>query len=200
MCRARVLLTAAAVALIAFGLAGRAESSGSQRTPWGKSKSGETVDLYTLTNAKGHSVAITTLGGIVVSVKVPDKSGALGDVVLGFDSLRELLPEAKEIKAAEKILEQESVLSQWLLPGVQFALTAGLHAGNEQVYLGRDGWLFYRADVDYVTGPPFLDAARMTPVPNARRDLFEAMRLIAETGHGPKEQLPSMGCSIKWSH
>ena len=44
-----------------------------------------------------------------------------------------------------------------------------------------------------------LDAARMTPVPNARRDLFEAMRLIAETGHGPKEQLPSMGCSIKWS-
>jgi hypothetical protein len=38
----------------------------------------------------------------------------------------------------------------------------------------------------------------MTPVPNARRDLFEAMKQIAETDHGPKEQIPSMGCSIKW--
>jgi hypothetical protein len=38
----------------------------------------------------------------------------------------------------------------------------------------------------------------VTPVPNARRDLFEAMEQIAETGHGPNEQLASMGCSIKW--
>jgi peroxiredoxin len=45
-----------------------------------------------------------------------------------------------------------------------------------------------------------LDASRMSLVPNARRDLFEAMKLIAETGHGPKEQFPSMGCSIKWKH
>jgi peroxiredoxin len=45
-----------------------------------------------------------------------------------------------------------------------------------------------------------LDASRMTPIANARRDLFEAMKQIAETRHGPKEQLPSMGCSIKWKH
>ena len=45
-----------------------------------------------------------------------------------------------------------------------------------------------------------LDASRMTPIANARRDLFEAMKQIAETGRGPKEQLPSMGCSIKWTH
>jgi peroxiredoxin len=43
-----------------------------------------------------------------------------------------------------------------------------------------------------------LDASRTTPVPGARRDLFEAMREIAETGRGPAEQIPSMGCSIKW--
>ena len=30
------------------------------------------------------------------------------------------------------------------------------------------------------------------------RDLIEAMKQVAETGYGPKEQLPSMGCSIKW--
>ena len=36
-----------------------------------------------------------------------------------------------------------------------------LGAGNEQVYLGDDHWLFYRADVDHVIGPPFLDPVRM---------------------------------------
>jgi peroxiredoxin len=43
-----------------------------------------------------------------------------------------------------------------------------------------------------------LDASRMTPVANARRDLFDAMKQVAETGRGPVEQTPSMGCSIKW--
>jgi hypothetical protein len=43
-----------------------------------------------------------------------------------------------------------------------------------------------------------LDESRKEPVPNARRDLFEAMKQVAQTGHGPKDQVPSMGCSIKW--
>jgi hypothetical protein len=43
-----------------------------------------------------------------------------------------------------------------------------------------------------------LDAARMSILPGARRDLFEAMTQVAETGKGPSEQTPSMGCSIKW--
>jgi hypothetical protein len=45
-----------------------------------------------------------------------------------------------------------------------------------------------------------LDASRMTAVANARRDLFEAMKQIAETARGPAEQIPSMGCSIKWKN
>jgi len=43
-----------------------------------------------------------------------------------------------------------------------------------------------------------LDASRKEPVPNAPRDLFEAMKQVAQTGQGPREQIPSMGCSIKW--
>lgn len=44
-----------------------------------------------------------------------------------------------------------------------------------------------------------LDASRKETAPeNARRDLFEAMLQIARTGQGPAEQIPSMGCSIKW--
>ncbi len=45
-----------------------------------------------------------------------------------------------------------------------------------------------------------LDASRTTPVANARRDLFEAMKQVAETGRGPEQQFPSMGCSIKWKN
>ena len=43
-----------------------------------------------------------------------------------------------------------------------------------------------------------LDESRTTLVPGARRELFEAMKQVAETGRGPAEQIPSMGCSIKW--
>ena len=43
-----------------------------------------------------------------------------------------------------------------------------------------------------------LDASKTTLVPDARRELFEAMKLIAETGQGPRDQTASMGCSIKW--
>jgi peroxiredoxin len=43
-----------------------------------------------------------------------------------------------------------------------------------------------------------LDESKTVPVPNARRDLYEAMKQIAETGAGPKDQISSMGCSIKW--
>ena len=45
-----------------------------------------------------------------------------------------------------------------------------------------------------------LDASRKETAPDARRDLFEAMSLVARTGAGPREQIPSMGCSIKWKH
>ena len=45
-----------------------------------------------------------------------------------------------------------------------------------------------------------LDASGMKPAPEgARRELFEAMKRIAQTGLGPEEQIPSIGCSIKWS-
>ncbi|MGH6814833.1 MAG: thioredoxin family protein [Hyphomicrobiaceae bacterium] len=44
-----------------------------------------------------------------------------------------------------------------------------------------------------------LDESRAQPArPDAKRELFEAMKLVAETGRGPREQVPSMGCSIKW--
>lgn len=46
-----------------------------------------------------------------------------------------------------------------------------------------------------------LDASRKDAAPpDVRRDLFEAMSAVATTGHGPADQIPSIGCSIKWRH
>ena len=44
-----------------------------------------------------------------------------------------------------------------------------------------------------------LDASGRQPAaPDVRRDLYEAMKAVAETGEGPRDQIASMGCSIKW--
>ncbi|MFT3735744.1 MAG: thioredoxin family protein [Rhodocyclaceae bacterium] len=57
----------------------------------------------------------------------------------------------------------------------------GFNAGLQLQYRGR------------------LDASRRETAPDdARRELFEAMKLVAATGAGPQEQLASIGCSIKW--
>jgi len=58
-----------------------------KKQSFGKTSDGRAVDLFTLTNQKGMEVAITNFGGIVVSLKVPDRTGKFDDVVLGYDSL-----------------------------------------------------------------------------------------------------------------
>ena len=59
--------------------------------------------------------------------------------------------------AFENALEDESVLGRTLRPPAQQFLSGWPGAGNERVYIGRDGWLFYRPDVEYLTGRGFLD-------------------------------------------
>lgn len=56
----------------------------------------------------------------------------------------------------------------------------------------RDFGLQYRGRLDV--------SKKETAPADARRDLFEAMRQVARTGQGPREQIPSMGCSIKWKN
>ncbi|MGI6271963.1 MAG: aldose epimerase family protein [Anaerohalosphaeraceae bacterium] len=56
---------------------------------WGKTKSGEAVDLYTLVNAKGAMAKIATYGGIVTELHIPDSAGKPADIVCGFETLAE---------------------------------------------------------------------------------------------------------------
>jgi len=56
-------------------------------TPFGTLASGESAQLFTLRNAHGIEVQLTNYGGIITSLKTPDRAGRLSDIVLGYDNL-----------------------------------------------------------------------------------------------------------------
>ena len=58
-----------------------------ESTPFGKTADGQSVTLYTLTNASGNTVQMIDYGAIVVSVNVPDRNGKKTNVTAGFSSL-----------------------------------------------------------------------------------------------------------------
>jgi aldose 1-epimerase len=77
-----------AILMTTVTASGAAAKSGSTtKSAFGKTPEGEQVDLYLLTNKNGVEAAITNYGGAVVSLKVRDREGKLGDVVLGYDSV-----------------------------------------------------------------------------------------------------------------
>lgn len=63
----------------------------------------------------------------------------------------------REIEGFDDALEKDSISGQWVLPRMQQFLTGVLGAGNEQAYCGTNGWLYYRPDLEYLIGHPFLD-------------------------------------------
>ena len=69
------------------------------------------------------------------------------------------IPSACTLHRFERALEDDSPAGKWLRPRLQLVLSRDLGVGNEQVYLGEEGWLYHRAGVDYVVGPGFLDPA-----------------------------------------
>src|SRR5207237_10900469 len=70
-----------------LGAACSGGGGGGARKPFGATARGEAVSVYTLKNAHGIELRVLDYGGIIVSLRVPDRNGRLDDVVLGFDSL-----------------------------------------------------------------------------------------------------------------
>ena len=88
------LLAAGLAGILATGCATRhccgdkcTMPGGKGAMPFGTTLDGTPVSLYTLRNANGVEARIMTYGGIIQSLKVPDKNGKFGDVVFGYDSL-----------------------------------------------------------------------------------------------------------------
>ena len=94
----RCLVALAATAVLAAGC-GAEESSAPVQTPkprltqspYGRTAEDKLVDLITLRNNHGYEMKVLTLGGIIVSLHTPDRTGAFDDIVLGFDDLKSYL-------------------------------------------------------------------------------------------------------------
>ena len=90
--------------------------------PFGQTSAGTVVDRYLLTNSIGMEVAITTYGGILVSLKAPDRHGELADVVLGFDTLDEYLASTRYFGVIAGRFANRIAKGQFTLDGVSFTL------------------------------------------------------------------------------
>jgi alginate O-acetyltransferase complex protein AlgJ len=76
----------------------------------------------------------------------------------------------------EDDIADQSPIFAAVRPPVQSMLSGRPGVGNERVYQGRDGWLFYRSDVDYVIGAGFLDATGMRRRVESDRDSLDQLQ------------------------
>jgi len=104
------------------------------QAPFGKTPDGTPVEIYTLREAGGIEARICTYGGILVSLKAPDRSGHLDDVVLGFDHLDGYLALNPYFGALVGRYGNRIAKAAFTLDGVTYSLAANngpnaLHGG-----------------------------------------------------------------------
>jgi len=125
-------LTAALLVVPAFAAAGVA------KRPFGKTADGTPVELYVLTNAAGVEVAIATYGGIVVSLKTPDRRGTLADVVLGYETLEGYLKNSPYFGAIVGRYGNRIAQGKFQLNGKTFTLAR--NDGDNHLHGGKKGF------------------------------------------------------------
>lgn len=108
------------------------------RAPYGVMPSGEAVDLYTLTNRSGCSVSILTYGGTLTSIRVPDRSGEMADICLGFDTLEKYLHVPGYMGALIGRYANRIAHSRFTLSGKAYTLYA--NEGENTLHGGKAGF------------------------------------------------------------
>ena len=113
---------------------------------------GAPVALYTLTNASGMEVCITNFGGRIVSIVVPDRDGAMRDVVLGFDNIKDYYPETNNSNFGAVIGRYGNRINQGLITidGVTYQLPQNNY--GHCLHGGPDGWHYRVFQVEEADG------------------------------------------------
>src|SRR5437763_8219716 len=104
---------------------------------FGKTSDGQNVDIYTLTNRRGAEVKITSYGGIITSLRVPDRNGKLGDIVLGFDNLDAYLKGHPYFGAIIGRYGNRIAKGRFILDGVEYKLA--VNNGENRLHGGIKG-------------------------------------------------------------
>ncbi|MCF8378207.1 MAG: galactose mutarotase [Bacteroidales bacterium] len=95
----------------------------------------EDIFLFTLKNSSGFTVQITNYGGIITSIKTPDKNGYIDEVVLGYDNLKSYLIESPYFGAIVGRFVNRIANGRFTLDGKEYRLTTNelkhhLHGGK----------------------------------------------------------------------
>ncbi len=125
----------------AAGLVGCAANSSSpqmSRQPFGQTKDGVAVDIFTLRNSKGAEARISNYGGLVVSLKVPDRDGHLGDVVLGYDTLAAYIKDSPYFGAMIGRYGNRIAKGKFTLDGKDYTLA--VNNGPNALHGGKKGF------------------------------------------------------------
>ena len=118
-----------------------------RKESFGKTGDGRPVDLFTLTNSKGLEVRTINYGGIIVSLRVPDKNGNLGDIVLGYDKVDGYLQNPTYFGAIVGRYANRIANATFTLDGAKYTLAKNdgpnsLHGGtngfNKQLWEARE--------------------------------------------------------------
>jgi aldose 1-epimerase len=120
------------------------------KAPFGQTADGTPVDIYTLRNSKGMEARILTYGGIVQTLRVPDKEGNVGDVVLGYDDLGGYLTNSPFFGALIGRYGNRIAKGKFTLDGHEYTLPINnapncLHGGEKGFF--AQVWKVTRADV-----------------------------------------------------
>jgi aldose 1-epimerase len=105
---------------------------------FGRTSAGEAVDLYTLRNIHGVEAKITNYGGIVVSLKVPDRNGKFDDIVLGFNDLESYLKSHPYFGAIIGRYGNRIAKGRFTLNGVEYKLA--VNNGENHLHGGIKGF------------------------------------------------------------
>jgi len=105
---------------------------------FGRTSEGREVDLYTLTNSNGLKARITNYGAILVSLEVPDRTGKLADITLGFDTLDGYLGEHPYFGAVVGRYANRIGAAKFVLDGVEYKLVA--NNGDNHLHGGLKGF------------------------------------------------------------
>ncbi len=109
-----------------------------QKESFGKTREGEPVDIYTLSNQKGMTVKITNYGGIVTHIIVPGQNNEMVDVALGFDKLAPYLEGHPYFGALVGRYANRIAGGKFTLDGVTYSLAK--NNGNHHLHGGLKGF------------------------------------------------------------
>jgi aldose 1-epimerase len=161
VCRSLLLLVPLGMLCAVITGLGQGASSSVTRGPFGKMPDGAPVEVFTLKNASGIELRAIGYGGIITSLRVPDRDGRFDDIVLGFDRLDDYLKDHPFFGAIIGRYGNRIAKGQFVLEGQTYKLA--VNNGPNHLHGGVKGFDKVLWKVEPVPGKSAITFSRTSP-------------------------------------